>query len=151
MDETGYQRQLTGFSRSRWVPAVIGGLVSGAVTALLAWSPLIPDHLAFHSVALAVIAAIYVGFAFSDGRIAFILIELLVGTGFVVLALLGLWMAPAFVAAGLVLHAFWDLAHRPRLVATKLPAWYPPFCAAFDFVVAGAFVVLSRELAARAS
>ena len=150
--EAEYQRQPEGGAgRTRWLLAILGGLVSGAATALLAWSPLIPDHLVFHSVALAVIAAIYVGFAFSDGRIAFIAIELLVGTGFVVLALLGLWMAPAFVAAGLGLHAIWDLVHRPRLVATKLPGWYPPFCAAFDIVFAGVFVVLSRELAQRAS
>jgi uncharacterized protein (TIGR02246 family) len=151
-DEADYRRQLAGGGgRSRWAPAVLGGLASGAVTALLAWSRLIPDPIAFHAMALAVIAAIYVGFAFSDGRLAFIVIELLVGTGFVVLALLGLWQAPVFIAAGLVLHAIWDLVHRPRLVGTRLPGWYPAFCAAYDFVFAGAFLVLSREVAARAS
>jgi len=66
-----------------------------------------------------------------------------------VLALLGLWLAPVLVAVGLILHGFWDLAHRPRGITTKLPSWYPPFCAAFDFVFAGAFLVLARELAAR--
>jgi uncharacterized protein (TIGR02246 family) len=150
-DEADYRRQLTGAGKRRWAPAVLGGLASGAVTALLAWSRVIPDPIAFHAVALAVIAAIYVGFAFSDGRLAIIVIELLVGTGFVVLALLGLWQAPVFVAAGLVLHAFWDLVHRPRLVGTRLPWWYPAFCAAYDFVFAGAFIVLSRQIAARAS
>ena len=132
-------------------PAILVGLASGALTALLAWSPLIPDPLAFHSVSLAVIGAIYVGFAFSDGRLAIVIIELTMGTGFVVLALLGLWQAPVFLAIGLVLHAFWDLAHRPRGITTKLPAWYPPFCAAFDFVFAGVFLALARQLAARAS
>ena len=132
-------------------PAILVGLASGALTALLAWSPLIPDPLAWHSVCLAVIGAIYVGFAFSDGRLAIVIIELTVGTGFVVLALLGLWQAPVFLAIGLVLHAFWDLAHRPRGITTKLPAWYPPFCAAFDFVFAGVFLALARQLAVRAS
>ena len=132
-------------------PAILVGLASGALTALIAWSPIIPDPLAFHSVCLAVIGAIYVGFAFADGRLAVVIIELTVGTVFIVLALLGLWQAPVFLAIGLVLHAFWDLAHRPRGITTKLPAWYPPFCAAFDFVFAGAFLVLARQLAARAS
>src|SRR5512134_1912654 len=103
-------------------PAILVGLASGALTALIAWSPIIPDPLAFHSVCLAVIGAIYVGFAFSDGRLAIVIIEVTVGTGFVVLALLGLWQAPVFLAIGLVLHAFWDLAHRPRGITTKLPA-----------------------------
>ena len=133
------------------IRAVIAGLASGGLTALIAWSRWIPDPLAFHAVCLAVIGAIYVGFAFADGRLSIVVLELSVGTGFVVLALLGLWQAPVFIAAGLVLHGAWDLAHRPRAVTTKLPAWYPPFCAAFDFVFAGLFLLLSRDLAARAA
>jgi hypothetical protein len=132
------------------VRAVAAGIASGAVTALIAWSSVIPDPLAFHSVALAVIGAIYLGFALSDGRLPIVILELSVGTAFVVLALLGLWLAPVFVAVGLILHGFWDLAHRPRGITTKLPAWYPPFCAAYDFVFAGAFLLLARQVAVRA-
>ena len=130
--------------------AVIGGIAAGGLTALLAWSPLIPEPLAFHSVALGVIGAIYVGFALVDGRIPIMILEITVGTGFVVLGLLGLWMAPAFIAAGLFLHGVWDLAHRPRGIPTKLPGWYPPFCAAYDFVFAGVFLLLARQIAGRA-
>ncbi len=131
--------------------AVAAGIACGAVTALIAWSSVIPDPLAFHSVALAVIGAIYLGFALSDGRLPIVILELSVGTAFVVLALLGLWQAPVFVAVGLILHGFWDLAHRPRGITTKLPAWYPPFCAAYDFVFAGAFLLLARQVAVRAA
>lgn len=132
------------------IRAVIVGLAGGGLTALIAWSPWIPDPLAFHAVFLAVIGAIYAGFAFADGRLPIVILELSVGTGFIVLALLGLWQAPVFIAAGLFLHGAWDLAHRPRAIPTKLPAWYPPFCAAFDFIFAGLFLLLSRDLAARA-
>ncbi len=133
------------------VRALIVGVAGGGLTALLAWSPLIPDSLAFHSVSLAVIGAIYVGFGFADGRVRIAVLEFSVATGFLVLAFLGLWLAPVFIAVGLILHGFWDLAHRPRVITTRLPSWYPPFCAAFDFVFAGAFLVLARELAGRAS
>jgi hypothetical protein len=92
------------------------------------------------------IAAIYMGFAFSDGRVSIVILELSAATAFIVLALLGLWIAPAFIAVGLILHGFWDLAHRPRGITTKLPSWYPPFCAAYDFVFAGIFLYLAREL-----
>jgi hypothetical protein len=129
--------------------ALIAGIASGGLTALIAWSRLIPEPLAFHSITLAVIGAIYVGFAFSDGRLSIVIVELAAATVFIVLALLGLWQAPAFVAVGLILHGVWDLAHRPRAITTTLPSWYPPFCAAYDFVFAGVFLLQARDLAAR--
>ena len=129
------------------VRAILAGIAGGALTAVIGWSSWIPNPLAFHSVVLAVIGAIYLGFALNDGRIAIMVLEGVVGTAFLVLAFLGLWWAPAIVGVGLVLHGIWDLLHSPRLVTTKLPAWYPLFCAAWDFVFAGAFFLHARELA----
>ncbi len=130
--------------------AILVGIAGGGLTAWLAWSPIIPDPLAFHAVALALIAAIYLGFALMDGRISIAILEWTVGTVFVVLALLGLWQAPVLLAIGLILHGCWDLAHRPHGITTRLPVWYPPFCAAYDFVFAGVFLLLAHRLAARA-
>lgn len=132
------------------VRALLVGIAGGALTVLLAWSPLIPDPLAFHAVTLALIAAIYLGFAFLDGRVSVVVLELTAAGSFIALALLGLWSAPAFIAVGLILHGFWDLAHRPRGIPTRLPSWYPAFCAAYDFVFAGAFLALAHRLAGRA-
>jgi len=131
------------------IRAILAGVAGGGLTAWLAWSPIIPDPMAFHAVALALIAAIYLGFALMDGRISIAILEWSVGTVFVVLALLGLWQAPVLMAVGLILHGCWDIAHRPRGVTTKLPAWYPPFCAAYDFVFAGVFLLLAHRLATR--
>jgi hypothetical protein len=129
--------------------ALIVGIAGGALTAFIAWSRWIPDPLAFHSVMLGVIGAIYLGFAFADGRIWIAIIEFSVGSVFLVLALLGLWWTPVCIAIGLVLHGCWDLAHRPHGITTRLPSWYPPFCAAFDFVFAGAFLLFAKDLASR--
>lgn len=129
--------------------AVLVGIAGGALNAWIAWSRWIPDPLVFHAVSLAMIAAIYLGFAFSDGRTSILILELTAGTVFIVLGLLGIWQAPLFIAAGLILHGFWDLAHRPGAITTKLPGWYPAFCAAYDFVFAGVFIVLAGGLAAR--
>jgi hypothetical protein len=131
------------------IRALIVGIVGGGLNAAIAWAPFIPDPLAFHSVSLAMIAAIYLGFAFLDGRPAIVILELSVGTVFIVLALLGLWVAPVLIGVGLILHAVWDLAHRPRGVTTKLPSWYPAFCAAYDVVFAGVFFALAHQLATR--
>jgi hypothetical protein len=128
------------------IKAIAVGIAGGAITSLVAWSPFIPDAVAYHAVWLAVIGAIYLGFAFADGRPSIAVLESAVATGFLVLAFLGLWRASAFIAAGLVLHGSWDLVHQPRGITTRLPRWYPPFCAAFDFVFAGLFLGLAREL-----
>lgn len=133
------------------IHALAVGVVAGGLTSLLAWASFIPDPLAFHSISLGAIGAIYIGFALSDGRLAIMALESFVATLFIVLAFLGLWVAPVLIAVGLILHGFWDLAHRPRGITTKLPAWYPPFCAAYDFVFAGIFLLLARELAGRAA
>jgi hypothetical protein len=130
--------------------AILAGVAGGGLTAWLAWSHFIPDPLAFHAVALVLIAAIYLGFALMDGRISIAILEGTVGTVFVVLALLGLWQAPVLLAIGLILHGCWDLAHRPHGITTRLPVWYPPFCAAYDFVFAGVFLLLAHRLATRA-
>ena len=128
------------------IKAIAVGIAGGAIASLVARSPFIRDAVAYHAVWLAVIGAIYLGFAFADGRPSIVVLESVVATGFLVVAFLGLWQAPAFIAAGLVLHGFWDLVHQPRGITTRLPRWYPPFCAAFDFVFAGLFLGLVREL-----
>lgn len=137
----------TGQEEAMLKRALIVGVVSGGLTGWLAWSRFIPDPLAFHSICLGAIAAIYLGFACSDGRISIMVLEASIATVFIVLACLGLWLAPVLIAIGLIGHGIWDLAHRPRGVTTKLPAWYPPFCAAYDFVFAGIFLFLAGELA----
>jgi hypothetical protein len=44
-------------------------------------------------------------------------------------------------AIGLVLHGVWDALHHPRAVTTRVPAWYPPLCAVYDWVLAAIFVL----------
>lgn len=76
------------------------------------------------------IAAIYAGFAFSDGRPPIEILELFAGGVFIALALAGVWASSVFIALGPALHGLRDLVHRAGALGTKLPAWYPPFCAA---------------------
>jgi uncharacterized protein DUF6010 len=129
------------------IRAIVIGLLGAALTAFIAWSSLIPDPIIFHTVLLTMIGAIYMGFAFADGRPSIVILELSVATVFIVLSLLGLWVAPLFIGIGLILHGLWDLAHHPRGIKTKIPVWYPAFCAAFDFLFAGIFFYLARNIA----
>ena len=127
-------------------PAAIG-LVAAVLTSVFAWSSLDPDPLAFHAVALAAIGAVYAGFGLTDGRLGVAALEITVATAFMGLALAGLWAAPALVGVGLVVHGVWDLGHGPHRITTRLPAWYPPFCAAYDFAFAAAFFLYAGRLA----
>jgi hypothetical protein len=117
------------------------GVVLALLTSAFAWSSLDPDPLVLHAVALAAIGAVYAGFGLVDGRTGVAALEVLVATAFLAIALAGLWAAPMLVGLGLVLHGLWDLAHGPHRVTTRIPRWYPPFCAAYDFVFAGVFFV----------
>jgi uncharacterized protein DUF6010 len=91
---------------------------------------------------LAASGGVYWGVAASGVRRSVAVTEALVGLGFVVMAALGLWWSSWWLAAGFVLHGAWDFAHHPRGLRTGLRRWFPPFCAAFDWMVALLIVFL---------
>ncbi|MFZ2871185.1 DUF6010 family protein [Zavarzinia sp.] len=91
------------------------------------------------AVMVAMIGAIYVGFAIQAGSVRQIAVESVVATLFMVAALAGLWLSPWVIPAAYVLHGLWDWLHHDRDHSADLVAprgWYPPFCAAYDWVFA---------------
>ena len=87
------------------------------------------------AVALAVIAAVYVGFAVADGRPKVIAAEVGVAFAFVVLATVAAVASPWLMVLALVAHGLKDLwQHRSHFVANT--RWWPPFCLVVDFVAA---------------
>jgi hypothetical protein len=69
------------------------------------------------------------------------ILELAVASAVFALAVVGLRASTASLAAGYALHGAWDLLHHPRAVPTRVASWFPPVCAAFDFVVALALLI----------
>ena len=88
------------------------------------------------SLTLALIAGVYLGFAFSDGRLSVMLTELFVALAFTAAALAGAMSWPVWIAVALGAHGLWDWAHHRERVPTHMPRWYVPFCAVFDWVYA---------------
>lgn len=123
-------------NREQLHPILIGtGL--GLLTILLL--SMLPERhlLDLLALALAGIGAVYVGFAISDGRRKWVVIEVAVAAGFLTLAALGLWVSPVYLGAGYFLHGGWDIFHHsPQPLKTHVVPWYPPFCAVYDWVVA---------------
>ena len=124
--------------------AIIWGIVVGviqAATPLVFWWL---DSSTVYALGLALIAAIYVGFAVSDGRVKIIAVESGVAFAFVLVAAAAVTGTPWLLVVGFVGHGLKDLwQHRTHFVANT--RWWPPFCMSVDFVVAA---VIALEIAA---
>ncbi|MGH9892906.1 MAG: DUF6010 family protein [bacterium] len=91
------------------------------------------------SVVVAVIGAIYAGFAIQGGTVCQMVIEGLVASLFLAGALAGLWCTPWVIPVAYVLHGIWDALHHRsngHRDLVMIPRWYPPFCAVYDWIFA---------------
>jgi hypothetical protein len=103
-----------------------------------------PQALDLLAILLFGIAAIYVGFAFSDGQWSSVLIQSTAATVFLVVAALGMWVSPLFLVAGYIGHGLWDYLHHVKIIKMRVVSWYPPFCVAYDWLVAALILFLIR-------
>jgi hypothetical protein len=93
-----------------------------------------------YALGIVLIAAVYIGFGVADGRPKVIAIETVVASVFVVTAALAVTGPGWLLVAGLAGHGLKDLwQHRTGFVANT--RWWPPFCAAVDFVAAALIAV----------
>lgn len=93
-----------------------------------------------YALSLAVIAAIYIGFAVADGRPVVLAVELGIASVFIVVAAVAVVGSPWLIVIGLVGHGlkdFWQ--HRRQFVANT--RWWPPFCAVIDFTSAAIIAI----------
>ena len=115
---------------------IVVGLLQAATPLALWWL----DSATVYALGLAVIAAVYVGFAVADGRAKVIAVESGVAFAFVVVAAAAITGSPWLLVAGLAGHGLKDLwQHRTHFVANT--RWGPPFCMVVDWVVAAIIVV----------
>src|SRR3712207_400024 len=125
------------FSRRILVWGVLVGVLQAAAPLALAWL----EPATVQAIGLAVIAAIYIGFAVADGRPKVIAVEVAVAALFVVVAALAVTGPAWLLVAGLAGHGAKDLwQHRTGFVSGT--RWWPPICAVVDFTVAPILAVL---------
>ena len=122
-----------------WGRAIAVGGGSAALTGAAVWGLKSLDPVLTYALMVAAIAFIYVGFALADGRRGVVVLESAVALAFFWIATAALKIWPPLAGLGLVLHGLWDVLHHPRAVSTRLPRWYPPFCAVYDWVLAAIF------------
>ena len=110
---------------------LVVGIANAAAPVALWWL----DASSVHALAIAMIAAIYIGFAVADGRRHVIAVECGVAALFVILAAAAITLSPWILVAGYFAHGCKDLwQHRTHFVAGT--RWWPPFCLAVDWTVA---------------
>ena len=116
---------------------VVWGFIQAAVPLGFWW--LTPATV--YAMSLALIAAVYIGFAVADGRPRVIAVETVVAAVFVIVGAAGVTGPAWLLVAGFVGHGVKDLwQHRRQFVANT--RWWPPFCLVIDFVAAAILVVL---------
>jgi hypothetical protein len=126
--------------RSLRAPVLWGVVVGGiqAASPLAFWWL---DPATVYALGLALIAAVYIGFAVADGRPAVIVVESSVAALFVLVAAAGVTGPLWLLVLGYIGHGLKDLwQHRRHYVANT--RWWPPFCLVVDWVLAAILVVL---------
>ena len=125
--------------RSMLVP-VLWGLIFGVLQAASPVAVRWLDHATVLALELVLIAAVYIGFAVADGRPRVIAVESAVAGLFVVLAATSITATAWLLVLGYAGHGLKDAwqQHRQYVANTR---WWPPFCAAVDWLVAAILVV----------
>lgn len=130
------RQRLFANGRAPVVWGVLWGVIQAAAPLGFWWL----DPATVYGMSIALIAAVYVGFAVADGRPAVIAVETTVAGAFVVLAAAGVAGSAWLIVMGFVGHGLKDLwQHRSHYVAHT--RWWPPFCMTIDLVAAAIIAV----------
>jgi len=122
--------------RAPLIWGVLWGVIQAAAPLGFWWL----DAATVYGMSIALIAAVYIGFAVADGRPAVIAVETTVAGAFVVLAAAGVTGSAWLIVIGFVGHGLKDLwQHRHHYVANT--RWWPSFCMTVDFVAAAIIAV----------
>ena len=118
------------------------GLLQAASPLVVRWL----DPATVYALELALIAAVYIGFAVADGRPRVIAVESSITGAFVLLAAAAVTGSAWLLVLGYAGHGLKDFWQERSHYVTGT-RWWPPFCAAVDWLVA---VVLVIEIIAGA-
>ena len=126
-------------NRSMLIP-VLWGLVVGVIQAASPLAVRWLDAATVYALELALIAAVYIGFAVADGRPRVIAVECAVAGLFILLAATAVTGTAWLLVLGYAGHGLKDAWQERRQYVTNT-RWWPPFCAAVDWLVAAILVI----------
>jgi hypothetical protein len=106
---------------------------------------------AFYPAVTIVIASYYALFAVMGGTAQTLATESLVILVFMGLAVAGFRTSLWLVVGALAAHGLFDLVHGRLIANPGVPAWWPPFCLAYDVVAAAYLAWLLARTRVRAA
>ena len=106
---------------------------------------------AFYATVAIVVALYYVLFAVMSGSEHALVVETIVMTAFVAVAVVGFKFNLWLVVAALAGHGVFDVLHNRVVTNPGVPEWWPAFCLTYDIAAAGflAWLLTRSNLAAR--
>ena len=123
-----------------WTKLILWGVAIGLFQAFSPLAFFWLEPALVWSMALVLLASVYVGLAVADGRTVVVATEIAITSAFVIVATLAI-KSPWLGVIALVAHGIKDLwQHRTHFVANT--RWWPPFCLIVDFVAAAVIAVL---------
>jgi hypothetical protein len=130
----------------------VGVVLAFAVGVLTTFVGLHRDR-ALYPVVLIAIASYYVLFAAMGGSAHALVVESLVATVFVALAVAGFRSTLWLVVIALAAHGVLDFVHPHAYANPGVPAWWPSFCLAYDVVAAAClgWLLATDKVRARAA
>jgi hypothetical protein len=126
------------------------GLVLSLAVAGLAVVIGLDRERAFYPTVMIVTAAYYVLFALMGASTRALVIEILVASGFSLIAIIGYKINLWLIVSALVGHGVFDMVHRLMFENPGVPHWWPGFCLVFDVILGGllAMRLMQRRVAA---
>jgi len=124
---------------------LVGALLAFAVGLLGTYTGLERDR-GFYPVVTIVVASYYALFAVTGGSDHALGVEMAVIAVFLAASIVGFKYSLWLVVAALAAHGVFDAVHGRLIANPGVPAWWPPFCLAYDVVAAGylAYLLLRR-------
>jgi hypothetical protein len=132
--------------------ALIVGSTLALVVGVFATLLRLDRERAFYTTVAMVVATYYILFAVMGASAGTLVEESAVGIAFVVTAAVGFRRSMWLVVAALAGHGALDLVHDHVISNPGVPAWWPPFCMAYDFAAAaylGALLLARDHLRGR--
>src|SRR5688572_24293898 len=146
--QLGSRRLLRNRRKGVSMPYVIGIVLSVGVALFARYVGFDRDR-AFYPTVMIVIASYYVLFAAMSGSVQTVVIESVVMTLFAAAAVAGFKSSTWVVVVALAGHGVFDAVHGHFIENAGMPAWWPPWCLAYDVgAAAGLAWFLRRGLIA---
>ena len=116
-----------------WIVGAVLALVAGVFGTVSGFD----RERSYYATIMIVIAVLYALFAVLGGTRQALVMELVAGSVFIVLAVAGFKRSLWLVAFALAAHGIFDFVHGSIITNAGVPAYWPAFCGTYDVVAAG--------------